>query len=260
MPFLRTRKPLTCNKAVLVSVTKFDPGVDLDIRNGARRDTKRLHKILSRLGFQVDIHNDLSANEIQQVFKTASTEPVDNCFVGVLSSHGEEGLIFGADGAAVRLADIFGWFGNPVMAEKTKVFFVQACRGTDLDSGVELQTDSPELSQEEDSFSHCHAIPINCAVTFATSPGYSAFLHPLGSVFIQTLCDLLEEEGGKNLEINQLLTRLNYRVAYSFEARGRDLGGKKVMPCFVTRLTREVFPFADRAQHPQALKYGTEQD
>ncbi len=68
-------------------------------------------------------------------------------------------------------------------------------------------------------------------------------MHPLGSELIQTFCRLLEEEGGPDLEITRLLTRINYQVAYNFKSRGKVLGGKKQMPCFVTRFTREVFLF-----------------
>lgn len=71
-------------------------------------------------------------------------------------------------------------------------------------------------------------------------------MHPLnGSVFLQTFCTLLQEEGFQNLELTRLMTRLSHRVAYTFQAKGRVLGGKKEMPCLVTRLTREVFPFAE---------------
>lgn len=71
-------------------------------------------------------------------------------------------------------------------------------------------------------------------------------MHPHnGSVFLQTFCTLLQEEGFRNLELTRLMTRLSHRVAYTFKAKGRDLGGKKEMPCLVTRLTREVFPFAE---------------
>ncbi|XP_034772749.2 caspase-7-like [Acipenser ruthenus] len=252
MPIFDSKAPPNKNQALLVSVMEFYHGVPLAPRRGVKKDTKRLHKILSRLGFQVTIHNDLTAEEIRNVFKTASLEMGGTCFVGVLSSHGEEGLVFGADGNAVRLAEIFSWFGGPGTSETTKLFFVQACRGKELDDGVELQADSVSVS-EEDSFSPCFSIPIDSAVMFATAPGYGAFLHPMGSVFLQTLCDLLEEEGGRSLEVTQLMTRLNYRVAHNFEAKGRELGGKKEMPCFVTRLTRQVFPFADRLKEPLPL-------
>lgn len=70
-------------------------------------------------------------------------------------------------------------------------------------------------------------------------------MHPLGSAFLQAFCDLLQEEGNRNLELTRLMTRLSHRVAYTFQAKGRILGGKKEMPCLLTRLTREVFPFAE---------------
>lgn len=70
-------------------------------------------------------------------------------------------------------------------------------------------------------------------------------MNPLGSVFLQTFCDILEEKGHNGLELTRLLTRLSHRVAYTFQAHGRDLDGKKEMPCFLTRLTREVFPFLE---------------
>lgn len=70
-------------------------------------------------------------------------------------------------------------------------------------------------------------------------------MHPLGSVFLQTFCTLLKEEGNRNLELTRLMTRLSHSVAYTFQAKGGVLGGKKEMPCLLTRLTREVFPFAE---------------
>ncbi|XP_076139537.1 caspase-7-like [Alosa pseudoharengus] len=234
-----------CNRALLVSAIKFYPGVDLSSRPGAAQDTKRLHKVLSRLGFKVEIHNDLTAEEIYTLFKAESSKPVDNCFIGIISTHGEEGMVFGADGNRVILSQIFRFFDNSIMVDKTKLFFVQACRGHELDSGVEIETDSASVSDEDDNLSDYLSIPINTAVMYATAPGYSAFKKPSGSVFIQTLCELLEKDGGCDLEITRLMTRLNYQIAYHFQASGGDLEGKKEMPCFATRLTKEVYPFRD---------------
>ncbi|XP_073686102.1 caspase-7-like [Garra rufa] len=233
------------NRALIVSVENFYPGTGLGKRKGAKKDTQRLHKILSKLGFSVAIRMDIEADEIYEAFKAESKEAGKDCFVGVISSHGEEGVVFGADGCAVKLAEIYSYFGGPSMADKSKLFLIQACRGHELDGGAEVETDS-SFSQDEDGMSELFSIPIDTAVMYATSPGYGAFMHPLGSVLIQTLCDLLENEGGPDLEITRLLTRLNYQVAYNFESRGKNFGGKKQMPCFVTRFTREVFPFMDR--------------
>uniref|UniRef100_A0A4W5NX36 Caspase-3-like n=1 Tax=Hucho hucho TaxID=62062 RepID=A0A4W5NX36_9TELE len=233
-----------CNRAVLVSESNFDHGVPLGRRPGAEKDTKRLHRALTRLGYRVDIHMDLNAQEIYTLFKTESEQPVKECFLAGLSSHGEEGCVFGADGMPVRLSHIFSCFNNTHMKGKTKLFFIQACRGGELDDGVTVEMDSAGSDIIEDTLSQYLSIPMDTAVMYATVPGYGAFLHPLGAVFLQTFCILLEEGGGA-LELTRLLTRLSHRVAFRFEAKGRLLGGKKEMPCLVSRLTREVFPFAE---------------
>ncbi|XP_067114589.1 caspase-7 [Osmerus mordax] len=233
------------NRAVLVSVETFDPGVQLSRRPGAGRDTKRLHRVLRKLGFKVDIHSDLTAREIYALFQKESKKTVEGCFLAVLSTHGEEGCVFGADGGPVRLSRIFSYFNNPHMEGKTKMFFIQACRGHELDAGVEVETDAAGSEDTKDTFAQYQSIPIDTAVMYATVPGYAAFSHPLGAVFLQTLCDLLEEEGGRGLELTRLTTRLSHRVAFRFQAKGRHLAGKKEMPCLVSRLTRDVFPFAE---------------
>ncbi|KAJ3606007.1 hypothetical protein NHX12_028050 [Muraenolepis orangiensis] len=235
------------NRAVIVTVSRFEPGADMDRRPGTKKDTKRLHRILTQLGFQVKIEEeDLSAEEIYQVFQEASRGSVRDCFLAVLSSHGEEGCVFGADGKPVRLARIFGFFDGPGMKNKTKLFFIQACRGGDLDDGVEVDS----VESADDPFSQSLSVPVDTAVIYATPPGYAAITGYSGAVFLQTLCALLEEEGGRDLEITRLLTRLCHSVAYTFQARGRHLEGKKEMPCFLTRLTREVFPFAKNSDVP----------
>ncbi|XP_065113744.1 caspase-3-like [Paramisgurnus dabryanus] len=232
------------NRALIVCVEHFYSDVDLIQRRGVKKDIKRLHKILTKLGFYVVIKKDIEAEEIYEAFKAESEKVVKECFVGIISSHGEDGVVFGADGNPAKLATIYSYFGCPSMVGKNKLFLIQACRGHALDGGVEVETDSSS-SEEDESISELFSIPIDTAVMYATPPGYAAFMHPLGSVFLQTFCDLLEMDGGPDLEITQLMTRLNNQVAYNFQARGKMLCGKKQMSCFVTRFTREVFPFVE---------------
>ncbi|XP_061554253.1 uncharacterized protein LOC133413648 isoform X2 [Phycodurus eques] len=73
---------------------------------------------------------------------------------------------------------------------------------------------------------------------------YVAFMHRKGSVFLQTFCSLLEDEDHTGMELMRLMTRLSHRVAFTFRAKGREFGGKKEMPCLLSRMTRDVFPFA----------------
>jgi len=54
------RYPFTANKrmknrALIVSVGNFYPDVDLSRRSGVKKDTQRLHKILTKLGFSVEL-------------------------------------------------------------------------------------------------------------------------------------------------------------------------------------------------------------
>uniref|UniRef100_A0A3Q4GNQ8 Caspase 3, apoptosis-related cysteine peptidase-like n=1 Tax=Neolamprologus brichardi TaxID=32507 RepID=A0A3Q4GNQ8_NEOBR len=214
------------NRAVVVSVAQFDPGVSLGDRAGAQKDAKRLHGTLSRRGFEVELHSDLSGDEIYEL-------PYRDCFLAVLSSHGEEDCVFGADGKPVRLSRIFVIL---------LMLSLQACRGDALDDGVEVDSAGDAT---DCSFSLHLSVPVDTAVMYATPPGYGAFMSPLGSVFLQTFCTLLEDEAHQNLELTRLMTRLSHRVAYNFQAKGRELGGKKEMPCFLTRLTREVFLSSD---------------
>ncbi|KAF3846915.1 hypothetical protein F7725_003993 [Dissostichus mawsoni] len=158
------------NRAVLVSVAQFDPGVRLRRRPGAQRDTKKLHRTLSKLGFRVEIHSDLSGDQIYQLFLEESRRPVKDCFLAVLSSHGDEGCVFGADGKPVLLSRIYNYFDNECFEEKAKVFL------------------------------------------------------------IQTFCRLLQEEGNRELELTRLMTRLSHSVAFTFQAKGGALAGKKEMP------------------------------
>lgn len=70
MPLWRGQKDQSggCNRAVVVSVAQFHPGVSLGRRPGAERDAKKLHRTLSKLGFKVDIHTDLSSEDIYELF------------------------------------------------------------------------------------------------------------------------------------------------------------------------------------------------
>uniref|UniRef100_A0A672I710 Caspase family p20 domain-containing protein n=1 Tax=Salarias fasciatus TaxID=181472 RepID=A0A672I710_SALFA len=197
------------NRAVLVSVENFYPGVGLANRPGAKRDTKRLHRVLRRRGFQVELHQDLSSQEIHQLQR-----PVKDLFLTVLSSHGDGGCVFGADGEPVQLSQILTFFDNKTMEDKTKLFLIQVSGA--LESCAQVRTSRREQVEAD--------------ALLSGSPGYGAFMHPLGSVFLQTFCDLLEDAACRNLALTRLMTRL---------------AGKRMMPCFLMRLTRDVFPFAE---------------
>ncbi|XP_066495782.1 caspase-3-like [Tiliqua scincoides] len=217
----------------------------LSPRQGAEKEAKRLCKTLSDCNYEVQLCYDLTAKEIEDVYKKECDADHGDYFVSVLSSHGEEGVIFDCEGQPVRLLQIFQALSPQRchrLAGKPKIFFIQACRGKKIDPGVWVETDSAE--PQTDSFSHYLSLPENTAVMFASCPGYAAFINRWESMFLGALQELLKGEE-RHLELARLMTRISWKVAVRCEARGVHQGGKE-MPCFITTMLKEVYPFSQR--------------
>ncbi|NXJ71773.1 CASP3 protein, partial [Rostratula benghalensis] len=212
-------------------------------RRGARREVEKLSNTLSRLNYKVKLMHNKTAKEIEELYQQESSCEHGEYFVSIISSHGEQGIIFGCDAEPVKLTRIFQILGSkkcPVLTQIPKIFFIQACRGEELDPGVMVECDSRE--PEPGGFSDYLSIPPQAAVMFACSPGYAAFLNISGSMFLQALLKVLEGEE-RHLALNRLMTHINWEVAFCCQARGTYQGCKE-MPCFVTNLLQEVFPFS----------------
>ncbi|XP_048378725.2 caspase-7-like [Stegostoma tigrinum] len=239
-------------RVLIVTVQEFNSNSNLSKRVGASRDTKELHKVLFKLGFQVTFKIDYTAEEILQEYKQESLRDHGSCFISIISSHGEEGIIYGSDGCPVKLQDIYSMFtpqSCPSLAGKPKIFFIQACRGQQPDEGVYLQTDGVTETDSgcaiQNAYSHYEAVPEDTTVHFSTCSDYAAFRRPgEGSIFLQTLCKVLMGEQ-RHWELLRIMTRVNGLVAWTFESKGLFMG-KKQMPCFVSRMCHEIFPFSDR--------------
>ncbi|XP_067857697.1 caspase-7-like [Heptranchias perlo] len=238
-------------RVLIFTVQQFYPFSDLTNRPRAAKDTRRLHRVLSGLGFAVTFMDDYTAEEILQEYARESRRTHGSCFISIISSHGEEGVIYGADSRPVKLRDIYSMFTSqtcPTLAGKPKIFFIQACRGLEMDEGVYLETVGVTETDSDDSpldsFSHYEAVPEDTAVHFSTSPDHAAFLSPGGSVFLQSLCEVLSGEQ-RHWELLRIMTRVNCLVAWRFESRGEKTGGKKQTPCFITKLREEVYPFSE---------------
>ncbi|XP_038240805.1 caspase-7-like [Dermochelys coriacea] len=243
------------NRAVIIVNYEFYRRAELlSARKGAKREADKLFKALSKLNYAVKLHYNQTAKEIEDIYQQESREEHGDCFVSILSSHGEEGAIYEYRGELVKLTRIFQMLSPQrcsVLAGKPKIFFIQACRGNMTDLGVWVETDSAQPPADITYFSHYLSIPDNTAVMFACSPGYGAFLNPLGSMFLQTLLEFLEGEE-RHLELAQLMTRINWKVAFHCEAKGKHKGEKE-MPCFVTNMVREVYPFSTQTTETGSL-------
>uniref|UniRef100_A0A8C3FX40 Caspase family p20 domain-containing protein n=1 Tax=Chrysemys picta bellii TaxID=8478 RepID=A0A8C3FX40_CHRPI len=101
-------RPTRKNRAVIIVNYEFHGSPEpLKLRKGAKREADKLFKALSKLNYAVKLHYDQEAQEIEEIYRQESREEHGDCFVSILSSHGEEGAIYDCRGELLKLTRIF---------------------------------------------------------------------------------------------------------------------------------------------------------
>ncbi|XP_033889802.3 caspase-7-like [Acipenser ruthenus] len=210
-------------------------------RHGTDEDARKLEATFGALGFKVEVAKDLTANKMYELLETVAKEDHRElaCFACVLLSHGREGHISGTDTEIkIRLlASLFTGERCQSLFGKPKLFFIQACRGKEYDSGIETDSAIQETTE-------IHETPeADFLCVHSTASGYYSWRNQVsGSVFIGTLCEMLNKHY-KELELMKILTRVNHSVAMHFQSATPDdhSNAKKQMPCIMSRLTKELY-------------------
>ncbi|XP_036440725.1 caspase-2 isoform X4 [Colossoma macropomum] len=142
--------------ALVVSNVRFEPELsELDIRRGGEVDEEVLRRLFTELDFTVSLHKDLTVQAMRDRIEQFARRPehaVYDCCAVCLLSHGVEGSIYGTDGQLLELDWVFERFDNarcPLLQNKPKMFFIQACRGEEMDSGVD-QLDGDDRAEPTD--------------------------------------------------------------------------------------------------------------
>ncbi|XP_060720632.1 caspase-3a [Tachysurus vachellii] len=224
---------------IIINNKNFHKSTGMNQRNGTDVDAGNAMKTFRKLGYKVKVFNDQSVAQIKNLLTAVAKDDHSHCasFVCVLLSHGDEGVFFGTDGALElkALTSLFRGDRCRSLVGKPKLFFIQACRGTDLDPGIEVDSDTDNSMK----------IPVEADFLYAysTAPGYYSWRNTMtGSWFMQSLCEMLSKYG-QELELMQILTRVNYKVALDFESASNTPGfhAKKQIPCIVSMLTKEMY-------------------
>ncbi|KAK3535936.1 hypothetical protein QTP70_021235, partial [Hemibagrus guttatus] len=228
-------------KCLIINNKNFAKHTGMAERNGTDVDAASVMKVFRELGFRTVIQNDLTVSQMKQILKSVSEEDHSKSamFVCVILSHGDEGVIYGTD-RFMQLTELTRLFrGDQCLSlvGKPKLFIIQACRGTDLDPGIETDSVCDSESTQR--------IPVEADFLYAysTAPGYYAWRNTAnGSWFISSLCEMLSKYG-RELEIMQLMTRVNRKVALEFQSFSTLPGysDKKQIPCIVSMLTKELY-------------------
>lgn len=172
---------------------------DTEDRYGGERDEEVLHQLFQEeLRFVVKVFHDLQYFEMRQVAEKFAKLDHSNydAFICIIMSHGgEKDTIEGVKGRKIYIENITSEFKPskcPTLAEKPKVFIVQACRGRSEDQNlqpVHLTTaDSAKSGPFKDSTLPRSVTPeeSDFLYAFSTVPGYVSLRFPgIGSPFIQ---------------------------------------------------------------------------
>ncbi|XP_024271953.1 caspase-8-like isoform X1 [Oncorhynchus tshawytscha] len=223
---------------------------ELSERKGSNKDAVDLANIFSRMKFRVVMCKDKTAVEIPRVLKVFSelkqlsdlqqynakewvsgqfTDLKDlpkhgDAFVCCILSHGKKEGVCGTDGTVVPTIDILSPFNGTncsILVEKPKLFFIQACRGKDVQKGVpvnkkpkvegtdmELDTDDGQVQD--------YTLPLysDYLVFMANVDQYISIRSPTsGSWFIQSLCGQLEKSCTRGKNIYEILTGVKAAVS-----------------------------------------------
>jgi len=212
-------------------------------RTGTDVDAANLNKLFRDLGFDVIMKQNQTVEQMHRLMVDESKKDHKDCdCVGVaVLSHGDQGVLYGID-HTIEIDKLIEPFKLcPSLAGKPKLFFFQACRGTELDHGQEL--DDAEAEQPRDKIAR---IPIEADFLYAysTTPGYFSWRNSnKGSWFVQALYQQLSNPANRDLDLGRILTRVNYTVAYEFESNAAQahMNKKKQVPSVVSMLTKDLY-------------------
>jgi caspase-like apoptosis-related cysteine protease len=237
--------------AIIINHEVFD---EIDVyshgrRRGTVRDLEILKKTFSDLGFEIDLQENKTYKQIMdhisQVSRMDELKDYD-CLVVFVLTHGSEcETICAKDGTyyVKELVEPFTGRNCIQLANKPKLFFIQACKGTKLQRGIRLRvvTDSGQVTVVSKT---CvmYSIPeiSDVLVAYATMEGYAAVRCPAtGSPYIQFLCEELGSCGAKE-DLLTILIRVHRRVANKEFRYHPTEDVIKVQPSFLCYLTRFV--------------------
>lgn len=167
-------------------------------------------------------------------------------------SHGSEKDKIYAKDRQFYVSEIFKPFigeNCPTLVGKPKLFFIEACRGSLVDSGVSLTNLNKKLSSKKstrkvaadvrDGDEPSFVIPnwADVLVMYSSYEGHISYRNTVhGAWFIQTLCK--ELRNSTNRDLLTILTGVVRKVSYEFHLKSTN---EKETPCFTSMLTKTFF-------------------
>ncbi|XP_059097219.1 caspase-1-like isoform X2 [Tigriopus californicus] len=223
---------------------------DLSDRRGTEQDCQSILQTFDKLGFDVQIYDDLKLFQIERVIQKlqAPDQPELACLVIFILTHGEDNGVLHSHDKPYRLdKSIINELlpsNCPALKSKPKLIFVQACQGKQTDPGVEVRVRSRHTSTDGSSSSN-YRIPHHSDLLIfqAAYHGHYSFRSKSGSWFIQALCHALDQSSDMD-NIHSILIKVKRFVSLYKESNvpGHDeLDRKRQIPLVQDTLIRELY-------------------
>uniref|UniRef100_L7N1S0 Caspase 10 n=1 Tax=Myotis lucifugus TaxID=59463 RepID=L7N1S0_MYOLU len=216
----------------------------LSKRQGTDKDAAEcLKHVFQWLGFNVDMRVDVTKERLDEVLQEYKSHPDHangDCFVFCVLTHGKFGAVYSSDQALIPIREIMSHFTAqqcPGLANKPKLFFIQACQGGEIQSSVSIEADAVNPELVEPPLQESVPVEADFLLGLSTVPGYVSFRHKTeGSWYIQSLYNYLKHLVPRHEDLLSILTAVNNDVS-------RRGGTKKQIPQpYFTLRKKVIFP------------------
>ncbi|XP_068201391.1 caspase-1-like isoform X2 [Palaemon carinicauda] len=244
--------------AIIISYSVFEKE-GLPPRSCAKHDADLCKNSFEKLGYEIRLYNNNpKKDELLNILKEVGQEDHNDSdsLIIVFMSHGKyeekdnKEFIFARDGEipTSKLWENFTAEKCPSLAGKPKMFFSQACRGVNTDSGVQLRKRKGGcVADSVAGRKEAYSIPVyaDMLIMWATYPGLYAFrtkqYEEEKSVFVHFLTKVLNEDGDRE-DLASMLLRVTREVGIDYESRSlrEDMNNKKQIPYIGSTLMRKI--------------------
>lgn len=242
----------TNNRGLFVIINNRDflpgSGFENDPRNGTDVDCKQMKELFTELGFQVEVHTNVTTQEMRAVFMAVSKKDHSgySAFGCCILSHGEEGAVFGTDDM-IEIKELTKMLRDTKLNGKPKLFFIQACKGSDYMETVSAddpRADKMDADSPDDQENLNIPSEADFMYAYSTVPGYLSWRdEENGSWFIQAVTKVFRANAHK-LDVGRMLTRVNLEVSKFEYATGEKQSDQmKQISSIVSQLRYDLYLF-----------------
>jgi hypothetical protein len=230
---------------IIFNNKKFTDHKAYPYRHGSEQDVLSLCTLFRGLNYEVapPYINKTEAKMRKAILKYAADDYTSfGCLIIFIMSHGDKSRIISSDSEEIDLSEFIAPLKeNASLKSKPKLFFIQACRGS---NEMTVNDDAPKSKSSSFHlrfYDHEHRLPkeTDFLFSYSTLEDYVSYRDEDGTWYIQMLCKAIREE--ESNEISAIL-RYTHALIAKMVATYRAGNGKvvevKMVAMYEDRLTK----------------------